>query len=342
MKKYIIAIAVSLASLQGVNAQEVRQGFETVPLDSGEVINGKNGEKSFDILGAVPNYVLKMPMQYDTSWGGYWSGGWAISKKIDGSSGPSDFSKHLYCAKPGYGAEPFYQGQHLGKTFAVGMNGAYWLQQSRANEGVMSFYVTNSTYAYNSMKNGDNFAKKFGGASGNDADSFVLNIQFFVDTNLVANKKVVLADYRFSDNSKDYILDSWQIVDLPTYFPAGFVDSISFELQSSDNGQFGMNTPGFFCVDRIVCGHWLGTKKQTKIAAQVYPNPATDVLQLQCGSQISHVEVYNALGQSVNVKNIKNLGAKSVDLNVANLATGSYWIKAHTQQGVVSTLFIKQ
>lgn len=82
MKKYIIAIAVSLASLQGVNAQEVRQGFETVPLDSGEVVNGKNGEKSFDILGAVPNYVLKMPMQYDTSWGGYWSGGWAISKKL--------------------------------------------------------------------------------------------------------------------------------------------------------------------------------------------------------------------------------------------------------------------
>lgn len=342
MKKYIIAIAVSLASLQGVNAQEVRQGFETVPLDSGEVINGKNGEKSFDILGAVPNYVLKMPMQYDTSWGGYWSGGWAISKKIDGSSGPSDFSKHLYCAKPGYGAEPVVQGKQIGKTFAVGMNGAYWLQQSRANEGVMSFYVTNSTYAYNSMKNGDNFAKKFGGASGNDADSFVLNIQFFVDTNLVANKKVVLADYRFSDNSKDYILDSWQIVDLPTYFPTGFVDSISFELQSSDNGQFGMNTPGFFCVDRIVCGHWLGTKKQTKIAAQVYPNPATDVLQLQCGSQISHVEVYNALGQSVNVKNIKNLGAKSVDLNVAHLATGSYWIKAHTQQGVVSTPFVKQ
>jgi hypothetical protein len=103
-----------------------------------------------------------------------------------------------------------------------------------------------------------------------------------------------------------------------------------------------MNTPGFFCVDRIVCGHWLGTKNQTKIAVQVFPNPAKDVLQLQCGSQISHVEVYNALGQSMNVKNIKNLGAKSVDLNIANLATGSYWIKAHTQQGVVSTPFVKQ
>jgi Domain of unknown function (DUF4465)/Secretion system C-terminal sorting domain len=342
MKKYIIAMAISVAGLHGAKAQEVRQGFETITLDSGEVINGSKGETSFDIWGAVPGYLLKMPIQYDTSWGGYWSGGWAISRKIDGSTGPSDFSKHLYCAKPGYGAEPFYQGQHYGKTFAVGMNGAYWLQKSVANEGVLSFYVTNSTYAYNSMKNGDNFAKKFGGASGNDADSFVLNIKFFVDTQWVANKKVVLADYRFSDNSKDYILDSWQIVNPPTYFPEGFVDSISFELESSDNGQFGMNTPGFFCVDWIVCGHWLGVKNQAMTTAQIFPNPAKDMLKMQCGSPISAVEVVNSLGQSMNVKNVSGLGAQTVNLNVANLANGAYWIKAQTQKGVISTPFVKQ
>jgi hypothetical protein len=35
-------------------------------------------------------------------------------------------------------------------------------------------YVTNTTYAYNSMRDGDMFAKKFGGPTGNDPDWYKL------------------------------------------------------------------------------------------------------------------------------------------------------------------------
>ena len=38
------------------------------------------------------------------------------------------------------------------------------------------FYVTNATYTYLSMKDGDGFTKKFGGAHGMDADYFKLII----------------------------------------------------------------------------------------------------------------------------------------------------------------------
>jgi hypothetical protein len=57
-----------------------------------------------------------------------------------------------------------------------------------------------------------------------------------------------LADFRFADNSQDYILDSWGFVDLSAL---GTVDFLEFDLSSSDNGAFGMNTPGYFALDNF-------------------------------------------------------------------------------------------
>lgn len=109
--------------------------------------------------------------------------------------------------------------------------------------------VTNTTYAGLSMAQGDSFAKKFGGASGNDADYFLLTIQGYANgaaTGTAVN--FYLADFRFADNSQDYILSSWKNVDLS---PLGQVDEIRFSLSSSDNGQSGMNTPAYFAMDNL-------------------------------------------------------------------------------------------
>ncbi|MDP2338145.1 MAG: DUF4465 domain-containing protein [Bacteroidota bacterium] len=73
---------------------------------------------------------------------------------------------------------------------------------------VSGFYVTNSTYAYLSMKNGDAFSKKFGGETGNDPDYFKLMIEALnTDGNPVDTVYFYLADFRFTDHSKDYILN---------------------------------------------------------------------------------------------------------------------------------------
>ena len=60
---------------------------------------------------------------------------------------------------------------------------------------------------------------------------------------------VYLADYRFADNSLDYILDTWTFVDLK---PLGEVATLEFALSSSDTGDFGMNTPAYFCLDTLI------------------------------------------------------------------------------------------
>jgi hypothetical protein len=111
-------------------------------------------------------------------------------------------------------------------------------------------YVTNNNYAYYSMLNGDLHAKKFGGDSGDDADWFLLTITgkdsagFAVDC-----VGFYLADYRFADNSQDYIVNTWKYVDLTEL---GIVKSLEFSLSSSDVGSHGMNTPAYFALDTVV------------------------------------------------------------------------------------------
>ncbi|TWU35748.1 hypothetical protein Q31b_51830 [Novipirellula aureliae] len=115
---------------------------------------------------------------------------------------------------------------------------------------VQSVSVTNTTYAALSMLNGDGFAKKFGGSSGNDPDYFKLSV-FGIDENqqVLANPvDIFLADYRGSDNANDVVLDSWSQLDLSSLSSAR---SLHFNLASSDTGTWGMNTPGYFAIDNL-------------------------------------------------------------------------------------------
>jgi hypothetical protein len=108
---------------------------------------------------------------------------------------------------------------------------------------------TNTTYAALSMLQGDAFSKKFGGATGNDPDFFKLTI-FGKNASGATTGAVdfFLADYRFSDNQLDYVANKWTFVDLSSL---GVVSSLAFGLSSSDTGQFGINTPGYFAVDNL-------------------------------------------------------------------------------------------
>ncbi len=114
---------------------------------------------------------------------------------------------------------------------------------------VTGAYFTNTTYAALSMLNGDSFAKEFGGDSGSDPDWFKLTITGLdaldAPTGLV---EFYLADYRFTDNARDYIIDVWSWVDLTDL---GNATKLAFDLSSSDNGDYGMNTPGYFALDNL-------------------------------------------------------------------------------------------
>ncbi len=115
---------------------------------------------------------------------------------------------------------------------------------------LQGLYVNNTTYAYLSMRDGDAFAKKFGGSSGNDPDWFLLTIRGWDVSDLPTGAvQFYLADYRFSDPAQDYIVDMWTWVDLSSL--GASVRKLTFELDSSDVGPWGMNTPAYVALDNI-------------------------------------------------------------------------------------------
>ena len=109
--------------------------------------------------------------------------------------------------------------------------------------------VANSTYAALSMKNGDDFAKKFGGEDGSDPDYFYLLITGIDEEGLpTGTVTMVLADYTMEDPSGDFIADVW--TDIPLVV-LGVVKQLVFSFDSSDKGEYGINTPQYACIDNI-------------------------------------------------------------------------------------------
>ena len=101
------------------------------------------------------------------------------------------------------------------------------------------------------MRDGDSFAKKFGGPTGNDPDYFRLTILGRdAANNSTGSVEFYLADYRFANNSLDYIVSQWTTVDLSSL--GATTTSLQFALDSTDNDPvFGMNTPAYFAIDDV-------------------------------------------------------------------------------------------
>lgn len=207
--------------------------------------------------------------RYDYS-GGFWSGGYAYTNKKDSST--AGFS-NLYGCKA-------LNGFNNSNYYVTAQPNGFIKLKSPAN-GVSGFYITNSTFAYKSMKSGDQFAKKFGGLSGNDPDFFKLTVRGYKNGVIKTDSvEFYLADFRNSNNSLDYIIDNWQWVNTSSL---NQVDSITFFLYSSDVGQFGMNTPSFFCLDNFTTiSNAIGLTEwgTSSTLLKFYPNPAQNYIQL--------------------------------------------------------------
>lgn len=111
-------------------------------------------------------------------------------------------------------------------------------------------WFTNTTWAALSMLEGDDFAKQFGGESGDDPDYLKLTVTGLDGLGGVTGAvEFFLADYRFADNTQDYIVTDWTWVDLASL---GTVAALDFTIESTDT-EFGfINTPAYFAMDDLV------------------------------------------------------------------------------------------
>ena len=110
---------------------------------------------------------------------------------------------------------------------------------SGGDEGsiVPGFYITNTAYALSSMQNGDAYAKKF-----TEEDWFKVTVKG-EDVN---EEETGTVEFYLAKDGQ-FVTD-WTYVDLAAL---GQVKYISFTMSSTDMGQWGMNTPGYFAFDNF-------------------------------------------------------------------------------------------
>jgi hypothetical protein len=318
----------TLCALAALSISSYAQTFDlesiTVPAD--KVSNGRDGKTLH--TQTVAGATINMPVKWDSSFGGYWSSGWAISQKYDTTLEKSDYTKHLYSSSS-------YKGYNGSNTFAVGSRGAYLALKATEPTVFKTLHVTNGTYAYNSMALGDNIGKKFGGSTGNDEDSFVLVIECYdkASGNLLKTVNAILADFRQANSTTDYILKDWRIIQVVG-------DSLIFDLVSSDNGMFGMNTPGFFILDEIVTDKVANNSHVAQIKTDIYPNPCSNQLNINCEANIKSISITNVTGAVI--KNINANNSKTFSVPTEDLSPGIYFMQAKTSLGSVSQKFIKK
>lgn len=201
--------------------------FEGLQLADNSYENGENLEGSFTTGG------VQFPNEYK---GNSWSG-WSYSN-VDDTTTPGWGNQYAAFALPRAHGPNTYAVASAFSPVTVSLPGA-----------PLSVDIANTTYAARSVLFGDSFAKEFGGPSGNDDDFFRLTISG-KDSSGDSTGEIpfYLADYRFPDKADEIVRD-WKEVDLSDL--GAETRTLEFALESSDVGQYGMNTPAYFAVDNL-------------------------------------------------------------------------------------------
>jgi len=325
-----IACLGLLLSTQNSNAQTA--DFENLILSpesywDGSDLSGLHNNGEFYSEFTSSDCIF--PNLYDTTWGapGYWLGGFAYSNMTDTiTSGVGN----QYSARAGSGENS--------SNYVVSQNNSSIKINNIAGYNAITLSVNNSTYAYNSMRDGDAFAKKFGGPTGDDPDWFKLTIKAYSSGNYLDSLDFYLADFRFSNNSLDYIIKDWSNITLPP--TSNPIDSVYFELSSSDTGTWGMNTPGFFCIDNISLSISSNVNELSQADFSLYPNPTTTLLNISNSEVIQSINIIDMNGK--NVMNVSTNKTGKIKIDVADLISGVYFIQVTTKNKTQIQKFIKQ
>jgi len=314
MKKLILTL--SLIASNALNAQTLTASFESFTLQA---------SSAYSPAASVPFYEAGIKFNHNYS-GGYWLGGFAYSNIKDSSTAGYT---NLYGVKP-------LNGYNNSSIHCIGQDGAV-LSFSQSPAIPKGFYVTNTTYAYKSMKLGDSFAKKFGGSTGNDPDFFKIVVKSYKSGTFQDSVSVFLANFTFTNNSQDFIVDTWQYVDLSAL---GQCDSLKFVMRSSDMSSGFINTPLFFALDNFSYEKAVSTDIEDVSGHSpitLYPNPATSLIKL---NNVAINSSYSILDINGRIVQEGQLEQGQVNLNAMN--PGLYFLKVYQLSNVQTLRFVKQ
>lgn len=322
MKKIYFSTVAICFSLT-LSAQQTI-GFENVLLDSSSYDEGASGAGAFYENGVVftNDYVI-------SQYGNYFEG-FAISNMQDSTTAGYT---NTFSAITASGDSSTNYGIYnpSGKIEFAG-------------QGVVlnSFRITNTTFAALSMRDGDAFGKQFGSSTNANGDIDGTNGEDFFrlwtyahaeNGEIIDSVVFYLADYRFSDNSQDYIVKQWETVDLSSI--QGTVYSLSFKFESSDVAPWGMNTPAYFAIDNLSIYKNLGLNENTLSTISVFPNPFQDVINVK--GESGKVSVLDLTGKEIYSTDYNSF----IQISTAEFPTGMYFLTIENDRGSFSQKIIK-
>jgi hypothetical protein len=283
--------------------------FDDVTLGADGYWQGVSGDNEM-FSGGWMFYNYYMPEYF------FW-GGFTTSNHTDMTLSGLDAQ---YTAAAGSGYEGSTQ---YGVAYTMGVQCDVHASDNQAHT-VTGCYVTNNLWAYQNMHDGDATATAFGGPTGNDPDWFKLTATGKnASGHTVGTAEIYLADYRFSNNEEDYILNTWEWFDLSTL---GAVHTISFSLSSSKNDSYGMITPAYFCIDDFNGEAPDDGTEENELNIAVYPNPAYDIVTVETHGRASlqGIEIYDITGHCV-------LKSSESKIDISALPEGVYFITVCTE-----------
>jgi hypothetical protein len=336
--KQIKLTALLLLMVLGNKAQLVVSDFETFSLSPGSYFQDTTNAPFSTLNAAFRHHNSK----FGNIW--YWTGGFAYTNVSDSSNGTFT---NLYGVKA-------LKGYNGSNNFVIAQDRGV-IQLASAQNTVDGFYVTNTTFAYKMILLGDTangFSRKFGDTTGTGSgttiaqggypDFFKITIKGFKNGQMSSDSvEFYLADYRFQNNTLDYVIDTWQWVNTTSL---GEVDSLKFWMYSSDVGQFGINTPLFFALDNFTTKGFVAGLGEDNVFAsiKVYPVPFHDQLSIFINSKLasnSQLQLNDLQGRCVVLAELQ-FGENTLDLS--ELKTGVYLLQMNNGERVKHLKIVKE
>lgn len=334
MKKTITKLAILIGLACNLTSMAQTVSFDTFTLSTNSYYKDTTGT-DFTSNGVTFRY------NWNTSWGGYWESGSAYTNVLDTANGSYT---NLYGCIPGIAFG--------GNNYATVQSGAV-IAMSNTTTAVSGFYITNTTYAWKEIKKGG-FGRKFGDTTGTGSgtsipqgqypDWFKILVRGYRGGNLLTDSvEFYLADYRPAGTVNDYVVKNWQFVNC---ISLGQVDSLTFEMKSSDNNAFGMKTPAFFSMDNFTIQSTVGIEELSNVSTiSLFPNPTKENLFLNFESTSTSelsIIVFDITGKILQQNTIhSSVGENQVKINTENYEAGIYFIEMNDGFASKRIKFIK-
>lgn len=328
MKKLLFSFAFA-SSIATIIGQQSQLDFENLNLVQADTFyNGSDNAMQYSMSTNFGNTATFSNYFGTSQWGDYW-GGFAYSNMTDATTVGIE---NQYSSIVGKGAN---NSEKYGIYYP---EGTITFSQ---NTFVDSIFLTNTTYAYMSMLNGDMFAKQFGSTTnasgevdGTNGEDFLKVWIFALNESGVKTDSIefYLADFRFADNAQDYILNDWNKVDLTSL---GLLRSLAFRFESSDMSFGYINTPTYFAIDNLFITNTLAVEKESITSVDVFPNPVIN--ELSVSGSFGKLSVYDFEGKIIFETELDS----KTSIDFSSFDSGVYFLKLENEFGNYTEKIIK-